>query len=424
MARATSNYEDIIEEARSVLYGNLKIGYSRWAEQNYKYISPSPTHYPYQWFWDSCFHAIVLSHFDTYLAKNEVRNLLKSQREDGFVPHIVFWSSSPLLSPWLVLESKSSLFPKTSQLIQPPLLAEAVEKIFKIDPDTKFLNEVLPKLVNFYNWLAKQRDPDNDGLISIIAPYESGMDQSPSFDEIMGIRDDNFVNVALSGRKITFKNMVRKYNLESIFSDDFFSVEDVLVNSIYIKNLQVLYKILSDVGDDQNALHFHTLYLKAKKSLIDKCYDKDRGFFFDNYSKEEKRINVLTIKGLVPLILDLPKIIVDSLVKKHLLNKEEFWLPFPLPSVAKSEPTFKPFPARFLNLKNIWRGPAWINTNWYLVRGLKKHGFNKEAKIIIEKSVDLVRREGFREFFNPFTGEGYGEKNFSWSTLVIDMILS
>jgi len=132
----------------------------------------------------------------------------------------------------------------------------------------------------------------------------------------------------------------------------------------------------------------------------------------------------LTVKGLIPLILDLPSGIVNTLVNKHLLNENEFWLPFPVPSVAKSEPTFRPSANTFLKMTNIWRGSTWINMNWYLVQGLKKHGYKEEAEKIIEKSVDLVRKEGFREFFNPFTGEGGGEKNFGWSTLVLDMILS
>jgi len=288
MAKFPAGNDDILEEAKNVLYANLKIGYSSWAKENYKYVSPSPSHYPYQWMWDSCFHAITLSYFDIGLAKNEIRNLLKFQREDGFIPHVIFWSGRGVWAPWFVLESKNTLFPKTSQLIQPPLLAEAVEAIFKRDPDPRFIYEVLPKLVKFYRWLSDNRDPDNDGLISIIAPYESGMDQSPSFDEIIGIHKDNFVNVAAAGRKVTFKNMLRKYDLTSIFSDDYFNVEDVVVNSIYIRNLQLLAKILSEIDDEQNARYFHLLSIKAKRSLIDKCYDSTRGFFFDIYSKEEK----------------------------------------------------------------------------------------------------------------------------------------
>jgi hypothetical protein len=39
----------------------------------------------------------------------------------------------------------------------------------------------------------------------------------------------------------------------------------------------------------------------------------------------------------------------------------------------------------------------------------------------VEKTKELVLRGGFREFYNPFTGEPYGAPGFGWSTLVLDM---
>ena len=35
---------------------------------------------------------------------------------------------------------------------------------------------------------------------------------------------------------------------------------------------------------------------------------------------------------------------------------------------------------------------------------------------------ELVDKHGFREFYNPYTGEPYGAPGFGWSTLVIDML--
>src|SRR4030042_5092520 len=215
----SSAKQELIDEAKRVLYSNLRTGFSRWAGMEYKYIAPGKDHYPHQWFWDSCFHAIVLSHFDLELAKNEIRNLLKIQRPDGFVPHMIFWESGgfgwrELLRP---LESKPSLSPKTSQLIQPPLLAEAVEAIYRKEKEAGFLYEILPKLSAYYKWLARERDPDSDGLISIIAPYESGMDQSPSYDPVLGVKDGSAITAALAGRAVTFRNMIRSYNLKKMF---------------------------------------------------------------------------------------------------------------------------------------------------------------------------------------------------------------
>src|SRR3990172_3355516 len=181
----------IIEKARETLQGNLKTGYSQRLGTSYKYICPSKEHYFHQWFWDSCFHAIVLSHIDIDLAKNEIESLLFAQKKDGFIPHIIYWDGHKytvsLSNLGQRLESKLSLFPSNSQLIQPPLIAQAVEAIYKKDKDIGFLRRVVPKLKSYYLWLSEHRDPDQDGLIAIIAPYESGLDQSPSYDPILGM---------------------------------------------------------------------------------------------------------------------------------------------------------------------------------------------------------------------------------------------
>jgi glycogen debranching enzyme len=416
-------YKEVINGAKEILYGNLKVGYSAWAKENYKYISPSRRHYPHQWFWDSCFHAIIATHFDLDLAKNEIRSLLKGQRADGFIPHIIFWKREIALREiFRSLESYPTLFPRTSQLIQPPLLAQAIEAIYKKEQKTDFLNEVLPKLVAYYNWLYFNRDIDKDGLISIIAPYESGLDQSSSYDPIFGMKNGALLIPTLAGRLVTFRNMISNYNLKKILSADYFNVEDVLVNSVYLKNLQVLAKLLNEIDCEETARHFYYLYTNGKESLIKKCYDKKEAFFFDLHGKDEKVAKVKTIKGLMPLILDLPKGIAKDLVKKHLANKDEFDLPYPIPSVAANEPSFIPGYKTVFREPVLWRGPTWICTNWFIANGLREHGFQDESEKIVARSLALVQKSGFREYFNPFSGEGYGAQTFSWSTLVVDMI--
>ena len=48
--------------------------------------------------------------------------------------------------------------------------------------------EFVEPLDRYHQWLAEHRVPDDDGLLVIISPYESGMDQSPTYDEVLGIR--------------------------------------------------------------------------------------------------------------------------------------------------------------------------------------------------------------------------------------------
>src|SRR6185437_17130993 len=84
------------------------------------------------------------------------------------------------------------------------------------------------------------------------------------------------------------------------------------------------------------------------------------------------------------------------LVEKHLLNSEEFWTPYPIPSVAKSEKYYVPTDTPFYEGKLLWRGPTWVNTNWFVVKGLQKHGYDDIADEIIKKMSEMIGKYGFR----------------------------
>ena len=151
---------------------------------------PSVRDYPFQWFWDSCFHAIVWSRFDAERAADELRGLLAVQEPDGLIPHVVFWKGD-LVSrlQWHHLESRTAgrvpfhRTPHTTAQMQPPVLAQAVERVVDAGADG-FLAEALPHLERYYRHLAALRDPDDDGLISIVSQFESGLDFSPVYDDV------------------------------------------------------------------------------------------------------------------------------------------------------------------------------------------------------------------------------------------------
>jgi hypothetical protein len=56
--------------------------------------------------------------------------------------------------------------------------------------------------------------------------------------------------------------------------------------------------------------------------------------------------------------------------------------------------------------------------------GLLRYGYNDRAEQLRQGVFKLVANQGFREYYDPTTGEGLGGKNFSWTAaLVIDMIM-
>jgi hypothetical protein len=57
-----------------------------------------------------------------------------------------------------------------------------------------------------------------------------------------------------------------------------------------------------------------------------------------------------------------------------------------------------------------------------IIKGLRKNGYNELADEITQKTIAMVEKEGFREYYNPETGKGYRRENFGWSTLVLDLL--
>lgn len=416
--------------ALALLRGNLKRGYDPYYRREYQYVCPSTQKYLWQWFWDSCFHAISLSHLDMELAKNELLSLVVSQEPDGFIGHVTFWRGArkgrTYQELWRWAQSKLAFRLHHSALIQPPLLAQAVRKVYERSQDASFLKEIFPSLERYYRWLATHRDPDGDGLIAIISNYESGLDHSPAYDQVLGLTGARPRRWQLErkGRGLDLSNLVlgRNYNLRRIFALDRFNVEDVMVNCIYAEALYDMAELARQVGARESGREFHALAQKAEAAILTKCYDQETGAYYNLCRRQEYKSRALTFASLFPIILpNTPREPLDSLVRLHLQDPQEFWLPFPVPSVARSEPSFEPEP-RQVRFPMIWRGPTWINVNWFLVRGLSRHGYQEIASYITDRSLELVLREGFREFYNPLTGRALGAPGFGWSTLVVDMV--
>jgi glycogen debranching enzyme len=408
------------DAVRRLYERNRQRGTAPWCGHEYDFVCPSTGTYPFQWFWDSCFHAVVLAHYDLERARAEMRSLLRNQQPDGFVAHVTFWQREAY-EEMLQTYSIAYRTPYLSDCIQPPVLAEGVAAAARGAGGDEFLREILPAVRRYFDWLDRFRDPDRDGLIATLQPDESGLDHTPKYDAYLGITGDAPV---LPMYTAAWERVAGPYatvgrDHPKMFALDRFNVEDVLVNSIYGENERVLGELLERIGDREGAAEMGRRAARTTAGLMEKCFDPDRGLFFDAAGAAERHLAVNTVSCLMPLILpDLPREAVAALVT-HVTDTREYASPFPVPSVAMDEPSFVP---GVVGTKLLWRGPAWINTNWYVSRGLRRHGRPDLARVIEDRSAALVERDGFREYYNPFTGEGHGAHEFSWTALALDML--
>ena len=398
---------------------NRQQGHAAWCDRDYDYVCPSVERYPFQWFWDSCFHAVVLSRLDPERAEAELRTLLANQHPDGFLSHVTFWQrerheravAAYLIrwrSPWL------------SDSMQPPILAEATAAVARRGGGQRFLREVLPAVRAFYDWCHDVRDPDGDGLMVVLEPHETGMDQSPSFDAYLGIETATPDAFAAAWRSAALKHAEVEQRPGQTKGADRFKVADVLVNTLYAENQRVLADLHAQVGDTVSAAELRSRADRTAAAVLTRCWVAEDADFHALADETQVPLPGGTVAGLLPVLLAAaPSPVVDRIAAR-LTDRDEFGAAFPVPSVARTHPAFRAGPMRDL----LWRGPTWINTNWYVARGLRRHGHVALAQRIEDASVALVERSGFREYFNPDTGVGHGARGFAWSALAFEMLAS
>lgn len=384
--------------------------------------------YPHQWLWDSCFHAMILANYSVNHAKDEIRALLSSQWNDGFIPHIGFdpaqeTNYKPNSSDWVTGHLSSGI-------TQPPLLATAVRYVYQKSNDKAFLLEVLPSLFKYHLWIKENRDLNDDGLAVIVHPWESGMDNSPIFDSLRNeylsysypkfkiIRTDlNHVNQTQRPKDNDYQfywglvNLFKKLNWDhkQIVQESPFVVADTLFNSIWAKANEDLSCLANEAGFKNEASLFQRLASQTKEAVRKTLWSPDDNFFYSYDVKNKKQIPIKISGGFMPLYAGVPSQEMAEKLIEHLTNKKEFWSNYGITSVSMDEASFNP--------ECYWRGPVWINIHGLLAIGLNNYGYDDIAKSLGSISKKLVQKSGYRENYHPFTGDGLGAKNFGWSTL-------
>jgi hypothetical protein len=359
----------------------------------FAYTCPSPGHYPWQWYWDSCFTAISWRHFDRGHSQAELESLLAAQREDGFIGHTIFWNT-PLTGARRHTYNVVSPDASMTSSIQPPVLAWAWQ-IAVGDPALE------PRIGAHHDWLEQHRTLDDDGLIWIVQPDESGLDASPQFDAIWGDRAHGLPGFVL----LVHRNRRLGYDLPRIVEAGGPVVCEVMTNVLYsLSRLAIGRGSLTD-------------------AIIQRCYDERTGLFWPVARPAPARHPALTWATLSPLALpDLPEEIGHRLVDEHLLDESHFWTAVPPPSVSIRDRSFSLHDGGFLRPRRYWRGPTWVNAAWMVWLGLVRLGYEAKADELVGRVAGAVSRSGLREYYDPFTGAGMGAVSFGWSSLVLELI--
>ncbi len=431
-----SQLRTIYQKARNVLDKN-------WIEG---WTMPSNRLYPHLWNWDSGFVSRGYLHYDPERAYTELRSLFRGQWSDGFLPHIIFnpeyTNHFPGPDYWKADNSgkvPAGIF--TSGISQPPVHATMIVDSAKLDPDKEralsFLNEIYPKLKKLHDFYFTERDPHSENLVSIVHPWESGLDNAPLWDEPLAAitktsewalsMQKKYDELAEQGKRpkrtyiekysYLIENLYKNnYNWRKILENHPFLIQGVLFNSIFCQSEQDLGKIAEAIGYDAN-IHYGRAD-KVKKAINKKLFDKNEGLYYNFDLVQQKHIKRDTIFSYMPLFAGIPdkdigKVVLDTLRTHCFCIADMDCVAIPSYDMCQVD-----FDGEF-----YWRGPVWVNINWYLAQGVRQYGEAELSEWIENSLIALADRYGFYEYYDPDSGKGLGEKDFSWTAaLIIDLI--
>jgi len=397
------------------------------------FIKPGPRVYPFQWNWDSALVALGLARVDPGRGRAEVRSLLRGQWADGMVPHMVFHTPAPEYRPgpelWDSASCPGAPEVPTSGITQPPVLATAVRALHEAAPEPGFLEEVLPRLDAWHAWLGRERSFDDSSLVAIVHPWESA-DNSPRFDRALaGVDVEPGVEVERTDRAhvdaderpteidyrrylaIVDRLQASGYRPSSAAESPFVYV-DLAFNSVLAAAEVDLAWLWGEIGGDGERA---ARAAERLREALAACWDVDEAVFHHPGEDASE-----TVADLFPLYAG----VADGTQARRLFD-EALWAPErygPAPGSPWAVTSASKASAAF-DARCYWRGPVWINVNWFLIRGLERSGLVAEADALRGLTLGLVERSGFAEYYHPATGEPLGSRDFSWSAaLTLDLL--
>ena len=287
---------------------------------------PNPTTYPWQWLWDSCFHAVVWGHLGDERAVAELTSALSAQDDEGFVPHLRYGAGpQPHGSLWGRADA--------STITQPPMYGHAVAELTRhgVVPG----DALVERATRGIRFLLERRRRSSGGLIELCHPWESGCDDSPRWDDTVRGGRTPEAWYALKGDLIAG---IERTAGDSPLHNPAFAVGSVGFSALVAWNALELQSITGDAWLGRAAAELG--------EAIDARWDPVGVTWVDDGPTAAGSGRTRTLDALLPALLGARP---EALVQ--LIDPDAFGARCGPCGVHRGEPNFEP--------TTYWRGPAW-----------------------------------------------------------------
>jgi hypothetical protein len=341
--------------------------------------------------WDTFFAATLASIGDRDLAYANAIEMLREETPGGFVPNL----ARP--GGW-----------KNFDHSEPPVGAITVLGLYQQFHDRWFLADTFEPLLSWNRWWDLHRQKEgylawgNDGPTNPTnlddhfretgagTIYESGLDNSPMYD---GASYDAKLHLM--------------------------EIADVGLMSMYIADCDALAQIADALEKPKEAKELRDRGARYRAKL-QTMWNEEAGIFLNKDLKTGEFNHRLSPTNFYPMLARAatPEQ-AHTMIEKHLLNPEEFWGQWVIPSIARSDPAFKD--------QDYWRGRIWGPMNYLVYLGLRNYDDANVRREFAQKSYELFVKEWkenghVHENYNAITGSGDDVRNsdrfYHWGALL------
>jgi len=344
--------------------------------------------------WDSYFGALMQAVDEKQLAYCNAISITNSLTPSGFVPNYA-------------CQDKIKSYDRS----QPPVGSMTCLEIYKRHKEEWFLREVYDKLLTWNQWFITHRQTKN-GLLAWGsdpyepvtgvglefngvadrqgAAYESGLDNSPMYDDT-------------------------PYDEES----HCLMLDDVGLTGLYIHDCRCLSEIAGILGDAENKQKLSDR-AEMMEERMEELWDEETGMYLNRRTDTgtfDHRLSPFHFHALFSRKVGQER--AERIIREHMLNPEEFWGEYVLPSIARNDPAYPD--------NDYWRGRIWAPMNFLAYMAMREYDLPGERKMLAEKSAELILKEWLtkghvHENYDAENGEGCHLKNsdrfYHWGGLL------
>lgn len=342
------------------------------------YTAPSPERYPWQWLWDSCFHAIVWAELGDERCVVELDRLLSSADQDGFVPHVLY---APHESPHADFWERAD----ASSITQPPMHGHALAELVRRGVEVP--ERLLSLSARALSFLLSVRRRHSSGLVRLCHPWESGADDSPRWDGWYG--DDRY---RVKGELLA---ACSRSSSGAPIDNPAFDVASASFNALVAFNARELASLTGDLSLAASA--------DELAELLDDQWSPSLSTWTDAGGSSVRTLDALVGSLVLP----------DRPALDQLVDPSAYGGGCGPSGVHRGEATFDP--------GSYWRGSSWPQLTYLLWVAAGRAGRADVASSLRASMLRGVVASGFAEHWHPDEGSARGACPQSWATLALVM---